>query len=74
MEYLNIPLSFRGNEVTVGIKRSEMRLRLDLHVAMFIAPRNDKWKIDFKSSVCAQSALHQADNLAKLRLDYLSVF
>ena len=39
-----------------------------------VAPRNDKWKIDLKSSACAHSAPHQADNLAKLRLDYLSVF
>ncbi len=34
-------MSFRGNEVTVGIQRSEMRLRLDCHVATFVAPRND---------------------------------
>lgn len=33
-----------GNVVTVGIQRSEMRLRLDCHVATFVASRNDKRK------------------------------
>ena len=30
-------MSFRGNEVTVGIQRSEMRLRIDCHVTLFLA-------------------------------------
>ena len=29
-------MSFRGNEVTVRIKRSEMRLRLDSYVATML--------------------------------------
>ncbi|HCH93093.1 MAG TPA: hypothetical protein DE061_05375 [Clostridiales bacterium] len=53
---LNLPLSLRGNEVTVRIKRSEMRFRLDLH-ATFVVPCNDKQinEIQNTFSICAVS-------------------
>ena len=37
-------------------------------------PCTSRLRISFHLSACAQSALHQADNLAKLWLEFLSVF
>ena len=72
MEDLNLPYVIPS--VSVGIKAKPHFATLDCHVAtsLFLAMTNGKLTSNF--STCAHSALHQADNLAKLRRDVLSVF
>ena len=57
---LNTPLVIPSD--SVGIQRSEMRLRLDCHVAIYIAPRNDIRRngIFHNCAYCAISLLAQA--------------
>ena len=65
-------MSFWGANVTVIIQRSEMRLRLDCRVATFVASRYGNRKNQNIPQACV-ARNHQADNLAKLRLEFLSV-
>ena len=72
MEDLNLPYVIPS--VSVGIKAKPHFATLDCHVAtsLLLAMTNGKLTSNF--STCAHSALHQADNLAKLRFEFLSVF
>ena len=71
MEYLNILYVIQS--VSVGIKAKPHFATPDCHVATSLLLAMTNGKLTSNLPLAHIVRTHQADNLAKLRLDYLSV-